>query len=169
MKRKNFFLNPDTRMAVALLAFFCLFLSCNSNDDNNNQVTEEPELVGQPGNPRFNLKFTNEENVDLDLHVITPDGTEISYLNPFGQGGELDVDCLCEDCPQGPNENIFWEAGTAPTGTYKYWIEYYDTCGNGGSTSSDYTLRVVRNGEVLETKTGTLSSGMTQQWTHNQQ
>lgn len=167
MKKTNFFVNPNTRMAFALVAFFCIFLSCNSDDDNGNSGT--PELVGQPGNPRFNLQFTNKENVDLDLHVITPDGTEISYLNPSGQGGTLDVDCLCDDCPQGPNENIYWEVGTAPTGTYKYWIEYYDTCGNEGSTSSNYTLRVLKNGEVLETKTGTLSSGQTQQWTHVQE
>lgn len=114
-------------------------------------------LVGQDGDPRFNLQFTNPENVDLDLYVKTPSGAIIYFENPTADLGNLDVDCVCDDCPKGPNENIFWKVGDAKPGTYEYWVEYYDNCGISGS-SSNFTLRVIRNGVILETKTGVLNS-----------
>lgn len=138
-------------------------ISCSSDDDSGS----EDELVGEPGNPRFNLQFTNPDNVDLDLYVRTPSGTIIYYANPSAEGGTLDVDCLCGACPQGPNENIFWENGTAPSGTYEYWVEYFGSC-SGGTPSSDFTLRVVRNSTVITTRTGTLTSGSSSVWTHDQ-
>ena len=125
------------------------FFSCEKNK------VEEP-LAGKPGNPRLNLVFTNEENVDLDLHVLTPNGKEIYYSNLSADGGELDVDCKCSTCPSGPNENVFWVEGTAPPGIYKYWVEYYNHCSISGSVSN-YTLRRLTNSKVEETFTGTLS------------
>lgn len=157
MKLKNY---------LFLFGLVAVFSSCG-NDDSGDDDTNDLNLVGQEGNPRFNLQFTNGDNVDLDLYVETPGGAVISYSNPSADGGELDVDCMCSSCPQGPNENIFWQDGTAPSGTYRYHIDYYSGCG-GGDQSSDYTLRVIKNGEVLATKTGTLSSGQTEIWTHTQ-
>ncbi|GAB3021596.1 hypothetical protein GCM10027284_46340 [Cyclobacterium sediminis] len=116
----------------------------------------EEEIVGQIGNPQFNLKFTNGDNVDLDLYVQTPNGTIINYFNTSGQGGQLDVDCLCGDCPNGPNENIYWEIGSAPSGTYKFWVEYYSSC-DITNNLSEYTLRVINNGTIVQTYTGALS------------
>ena len=113
-------------------------------------------LSGNPGNPRFNLQFTNGNNVDLDIHVRTPNNTEIYFANPSGQGGSLDVDCICGSCGTTGNENIFWTDGTAPGGTYKVWVYYYGNCGAGAS--STYTLRVMQNSTVVATYTGTLSS-----------
>ena len=95
-------------MSFALLSA----IGCNKDDDEVTPVEETPTtLVGQDGNPRFNLVFTNPENVDLDLYVKAPNGTIVYYGNPSGAGGTLDVDCLCGDCPQGPNENIFGNQG----------------------------------------------------------
>lgn len=159
MKIKNY---------LFLLGLLSLSVVVACSEDDEEDGGGNLELVGQEGNPRFNLQFTNGDNVDLDLYVETPNGVTVSYLNPNADGGELDVDCLCGSCPQGPNENIFWESGTAPEGTYKYYVKYYSDCGD-TNASSNFTLRVVRNGEVLATKTGTLSSGQSEVWTHNQQ
>lgn len=148
-------------MTLGLFTF-----SCSSDDDSGGG--DDEELVGAPGNPRFNLQFTNEENVDLDLYVKTPNGVTIYYANAAADGGTLDVDCLCGVCPQGPNENIFWENGTAPTGTYEYWVDYFGSCGS-GTPSSSFTLRVLKNSEVVATRTGTLSEGQSTVWTHNQE
>ncbi|MDR6969351.1 uncharacterized protein YfaP (DUF2135 family) [Flavobacterium arsenatis] len=153
-------------LTIAMLFLFTVTLSsCNKDDDSKGEGETTDELVGQDGNPRFNLQFTNPENVDLDLYVQTPSGAIIFYGNLSADQGTLDVDCLCEDCPQGPNENIFWENGTAPSGTYKFWVDYFGACNEDGA-SSNFTLRVVRNGVVLQTKTGTMNAeGTTQQWT----
>lgn len=158
MKKNYLLLAMFLTLAVA-------FNSCSEDDgdeDTDGDVVEE--LVGQDGNPRFNLQFTNPENVDLDLYVQTPSGEVIYYANPTADEGTLDVDCLCGVCPQGPNENIFWENGTAPSGTYKFWVDYFGSCEESGSSS--FTLRVVRNNVVLLTKTGTMSEeGTSAQWT----
>lgn len=109
------------------------------------------EFVGQDGNPRFNLKFTGD--VDFDLYVKDPEGSIISYIYTTSpSGGELDVDCVC--CEHG-SENIFWTDGSAPTGTYEYWIDFFSAC---NSSSSSYTLTVTSNGSVMDVKTGNLSS-----------
>jgi len=108
--------------------------------------------VGSEGNPRFNLTFDNEDNVDLDLHVMTPAGQEIYYRNKFDYAtlGELDVDCYCEDCPNKGNENIYWPVDKpSPKGKYKFWIEYFKAC-QGGNPSSKYTI-VVRDDVKKET------------------
>ena len=116
-----------------------------------------PDIKGTAGNPRFNLTFTNEANVDMDLHVLTPNGTELYYNNSSGDFGALDVDCKCGDCPQGPNENIYFTPGSAPTGHYKFWVEYFGAC-SGADQPSNFTLRLMRNNDVLQTYSGTLNN-----------
>lgn len=151
---------------LLVLSLLAGFAAC-SEDDDSGDGGNDLDLVGQEGNPRFNLQFSNGDNVDLDLYVETPNGVTVSYMNPNADGGELDVDCMCGSCPQGANENIFWQNGTAPSGTYKYYIDYFGDC-DGSGASSNFTLRVIQNGEILATKTGTLSSGQSQVWTHSQ-
>jgi uncharacterized protein YfaP (DUF2135 family) len=143
---------------LPLLALL-LLTSCRKKD--------EPGLVGQPGNPRFNLQFDNEENVDLDLYVTDPNGETVSWSNPIARsGGELDVDCLCGACDQGPNENIFWpEDDSSPRGTYRVWVEYFDACG-GGSPMANFTVRVLNNRQVIDTYQGTLAGGRSTVWTY---
>ena len=134
------------------------FASCKKN------ATVDPDnpgdIQGAPGNPRFNLQFNNGSRTDLDLYVQTPNGTILYFANPSGQNGNLDVDCLCGDCPNGPNENIYWTPGSAPKGNYKFWTEYYGDCDGGGSSSS-YTMRIMNNASILQTYTGTLSPAQT--------
>ncbi|MBL0013060.1 MAG: hypothetical protein IPP30_04665 [Flavobacterium sp.] len=151
---------------VMVIAVGSFLFSCSSSSSKSEPAPAP--LVGQDGNPRFNLVFTNPENVDMDLYVKTPSGAVISYNNPSADLGTLDVDCLCGGCTQGPNENIFWENGTAPNGTYEYWVNYYGDCGVVGSSSS-FTVRVIRNGAILETKTGSLNAeGDSMHWTFEQ-
>src|SRR5690606_30380118 len=150
---------------VAFMLFAAVaIIGCSkdeSSDDNGG------ELVGNPGNPRFNLQFTNAENVDLDLYVQTPDGTILYYAHPTGQGGTLDGGCMCVSCAQGTNENSDWENGTAPAGTYKHWVNYFISC-DSASLSSCYTLRFLKNNQVLAAKSGTLNGGTSDVWTHIQ-
>ncbi|MEQ9440292.1 MAG: hypothetical protein RIG62_14655 [Cyclobacteriaceae bacterium] len=153
-------------LAVVTASFF-LAASCTDDpceiDPSNCQPDDE--IVGQKGNPQFNLQFTGE--VDLDLYVEDPAGNIIFWENSYSSsGGQLDVDCECSNCPNGPNENIFWPTdGSAPQGTYRYWIEYYGSC-DFSSSSASYTVHVLENGSVVDTHTGNLSSSQTSVWTY---
>lgn len=156
---------------LTILALPFLGLACNNDDDEpEDEVNEVEQLIGNPGNPRFNLQFTNKENVDLDLYVKTPSGKIIYYQNITADNGKLDVDCLCDDCPQGANENIYWEEGTAPKGQYEFWVEYYENCGTSGSKNSDFTVRLIKNNEVKSKYTGTLTASgqQSEHWFHTQ-
>jgi len=136
---------------------------CPSNDGPD--CSGEGEFVGEDGNPRFNLQFTNGGNVDMDLYVETPNGSVIYYGNTEEQGGTLDVDCGCGSCPNGFAENVFWQNGSGPSGQYKYYVKYYGSC-SGSAQPSTYTLRVINNNNVVQTQTGTLSSGQSPVYTY---
>jgi hypothetical protein len=123
-------------------------------------VKEIVFLAGKAGNPRFNLQFSNHDNIDLDLYVRTPTGQVIYYGDHFGDGGEFDVDCKCEECLAGPSENIFWLPGTAPKGIYTAWVEVYGTC-SGGNEESTYFLHRINGDKVEATYTGTLNMFIT--------
>ena len=134
-------------------------------------------FVGSDGELRFNLTFTNEDAVDLDLHVITPAGAEIDYAaKTDATGGQLDVDCYCGNCDLGPNENVFWEyGGQAAAGDYQVSVQYYGSCtasydyyyDYSEPEPSEYTLRLMEAGAVLETYTGTLTqAGEQDDFTH---
>ena len=151
------------KYTLLLILIAGVFKYCKKHDD-------LATIKGTPGNPRFNLQFTNEQKVDLDLYVQTPNGSLIYFQKKTGQGGSLDLDCHCTNCINGPNENIYWTPGTAPAGTYKFYVKYYEKCTVSGTTgaSSDYTVRVLENDKIKDTKKGTLSNLNTQTeiWTY---
>jgi hypothetical protein len=93
-------------------------------------------------------------NADLDLHVIEPNGTEISFLNTTSStGGHLDSDVGCGFGTL--TETISW-TGTAPRGTYVTWAVFSPTA-CGGPTTASVTLTISQGNNVLVTRTGTLN------------
>ena len=58
-------------LVLLIIAMF-VFTNCSKSDDDEVVETPAAVLVGQDGNPRFNLMFTNPDNVDLDLYVKNP-------------------------------------------------------------------------------------------------
>jgi hypothetical protein len=95
---------------------------------------------------------------DLDLHVIDPTGTEISFVNPTSpSGGQLDVDDIPDPGQTGNHvENVFWPTGAAPRGTYSSFIV---NLGGFNSTSCPYTLDVFVNGIRTGGNSGILGYG----------
>jgi uncharacterized protein YfaP (DUF2135 family) len=155
-----------SKLSTSILLLIVAFtFSCKSDEP---KPDANKGLVGEKGNPRFNLVFNNETNVDLDLYVQDPLGNIIYWSVPSSpSGGELDVDCFCGSCPQGPTENIFWPVGdnTAPKGTYSYQVSYFEGC-SGAGASSNFTLKVLSGNTLIETQTGTLSSGSSPVYTY---
>jgi uncharacterized protein YfaP (DUF2135 family) len=94
---------------------------------------------------------------DLDIHVITPDGVEISYADKYDSSsqGELDHDSI-------PGleglyvENIFFPVDGGPTGTYKYFVQNYNQI---DSTADYWTLQVYWGNRLVKTRTGVVSRG----------
>ena len=74
------------------------------------------------------LRFTLGWDVDsdFDLHVVTPNGTEIFWSTPTAEGGTLDVDQCVSTCGVGQHvENVVF-IEQAPLGQYMYWAENFN-------------------------------------------
>lgn len=86
----------------------------------------EQTCVGT-GDLRVSLSWSRV--TDLDLHVVTPTGVEISYLDPWHAFGQLDVDdCVAGDCRDDDGahvENVFFEPD-APRGSYSIFVANFD-------------------------------------------
>jgi hypothetical protein len=65
--------------------------------------------------------------VDLDLHVLCPDGQQIDFNHKQGCGGELDVDMNASVAHMSPTpvEHVIWD-DQPPSGTYRVFVHYFD-------------------------------------------
>jgi hypothetical protein len=113
------------------------------------------------GTGDIQITLTWQTNDDIDLHVIDPSGFEIYYADPIApSGGSLDRDNLCMNMEIGRPENVYWPMDVAPSGEYIVKVHYYGACER--ERTVDWTVRIVRSGEV-ETFTGSLTqAGETQ-------
>jgi hypothetical protein len=124
-----------------------------ANQRNPELAQADGVINGGKGDVKVTLSWNNL--ADVDLHVIDPYNEEIYYFHKSSaSGGILDMD---NRYGYGP-ENIFWPAGGAPTGTYKVYVNFYNTGTSGASNrSSNYTVSInaFRN---TKTYTGTVTS-----------
>lgn len=89
-----------------------------------------------------------ETSIDLDLHVVDPQGNEIYYNNPTSPtGGTLDWD---NQYGASQPENVFWGANP-PSGTYMVSVVYFS-----GSAPATWSVRTVVKG-MVQTFRGTIT------------
>lgn len=135
----------DTLNTSALLAGNRVLLF-----ETDDVITERLEQVGaQFGDPQFSLAWNNRN--DLDLHVIDPLGNHIWYKQRNSPtGGELDVDANADPLrgTDRPVENIYWQPGNAPEGSYTVYVHHY--ANHGDRDPTPYTLRITMNDRVRE-------------------
>jgi hypothetical protein len=108
------------------------------------EVVMEVVQSGQ-GDVKITLSF--DRTHDLDLHVVEPNGEEISYENnASATGGFLDLDSglNCEPSPAN-SENIFWPPGGAPSGEYRVTVHNYQHCTPG---EIPFTVRIAYDSTV---------------------
>lgn len=106
----------------------------------------EIELVRSgTGDVKITLSFDRLH--DLDLHVVEPNGEEISYTNDASAtGGRLDLDAGSLCMPSAANaENIFWPPSGAPAGEYVVSVQNFQQCMPG---DIDFTVSVEYDGRV---------------------
>ncbi|MBO4242966.1 MAG: zinc-ribbon domain-containing protein [Clostridiales bacterium] len=110
----------------------------------------------QAGSGEITISMLWDTEDDLDLHVETPDGSEIYYANKIAGGGELDIDAnTSSNMMDEPVENIYFE--TLDGGLYKVSIVDYNDRSSG---TTNYIVRVTVGGES-QTFTGTIDSSGT--------
>ena len=96
------------------------------------------------------LRFTATWSIagDVDLHIVPPCGTEISYATRTACGGTLDRD---DTTGTGP-ENVFWSSGAA-AGPYLVCAVPYAI-----SSPTTVTVTVVRGASTVQTLTRTFTA-----------
>lgn len=112
----------------------------------------------QSSDVQISLMWNNYN--DLDLHVVCPSGERIHGGNKISAcGGELDVDANVRAETRKPVENVFWEEGKAPAGTYQVYVHHYKKHQKRKSKDpTKFQVIVTPGGEPLEYN-GELSSG----------
>ena len=121
--------------------------------------TCSPTDACEPGSVCFNsfcvgsgslrVSLTWAAMSDFDLHVATPAGDEISYLNPMSSGGVLDVDQCADACVGTTHvENIVFSSAP-PAGVYRVWVENFD-----GVAAAPFSIEVA--GSATSTFAGSL-------------
>jgi hypothetical protein len=100
------------------------------------------------GDVRATLTWQNTN--DVDLWVVTPDGSRIIYNDRTAQGGTLDVDAnpSCSNETTRPVENVFWATGTAPAGTYRVYANLFARCDDNPAATT-VTANVVARGQTV--------------------
>ena len=90
---------------------------------------------------------------DVDLHVFTPDDSEIYYGNRTAQGGTLDVDANSDsaNATTSPVENVYF-ANPQPG---EYWVYLYNYTDRSEGRATNYIVRITV-GDQSETYTGTI-------------
>ena len=118
--------------------------------------TVPPETTAPLGTGDVQVTLQWGGGVDLDLHVIDPEGTEISFSSRTSpSGGQLDQDAL-SDC-SGCVENIFWPPGGAPSGEYQVFVVNFT-----GDPVTSYQLDIRVGGEVIDSQSGSVGGGSPQ-------
>ena len=131
----------------------------NADDDISETWEKEVSLheVGT-GQLQVSLSFNNEK--DVDLHLIEPNGEHIYYGHRrSSNGGQLDLDSNASCSIDGiNNENITYgkdedgnEAYVEP-GTYKVYVDLWENCDS--SIATDYVVTVTYNGHVISAQSG---------------
>jgi hypothetical protein len=110
--------------------------------------------VVEVGTGELQVSISWDVDSDVDLHVIDPAGDEIYYGQTSSpSGGVLDLDSNAACSIDGVrNENITWT--TAPRGTYKVRVDYYESC---GVPASNYVVTVQKKGQAAQTFRGQLT------------
>ncbi len=112
----------------------------------------------QSSDVQISLMWNNYN--DLDLHVVCPSGERIHGGNKTSAcGGELDVDANVRAETRKPVENVFWEDGKAPAGTYQVYVHHYKKHDKRRSKDPTKFQVIVNQGSDMREYNGELSAG----------
>lgn len=134
---------------------FTIIVGILDEDGEVSQYVEFPmtlHVVGT-GQLQVSLSFDNEK--DIDLHLIEPNGDHIYYGNYMSEnGGELDLDSNAGCSIDGVNnENItYGEGAYVEPGEYTVYVDMWSNCDP--TIATNFVLTVMYEGVVIETVEG---------------
>ena len=98
------------------------------------QITKPLERIAVgTGALQVSLSFNN--NTDVDLYVVRPNGQVIYYGNTGGSDWGLDLDSNAACSIDGINqENIFFPTNLLLEGKYEVWVNLYENCNHVATT-----------------------------------
>jgi hypothetical protein len=144
----EFTLNPDLDLATVTASVAPVDADGDVGDYASVTL---PVVQSGTGDAKVTLSF--DQDTDLDLHVIEPDGTRIYWSANSPSGGELDLDSNPACDIDGVNiENIFWPIDSAPAGEYVVEVQYYEACLTG---TVNYTV-TISVGDDVQTLRGSV-------------
>lgn len=117
-----------------------------------NSIKNDPKYKGKDGDPRINLRWSGNE--DLDLYVTDPCGNQIYFSNKrftcHYKKGKLDVDANNGTIVDNPQENITWENGGAK-GSYKIRVNlFWEHRNRKYRKEVPITITIVNDGQTVE-------------------
>ncbi|HLV13580.1 MAG TPA: hypothetical protein VKY41_00235 [Xanthomarina sp.] len=125
--------------------------------DANNRVSRAiyaDLLVISVGTGALQVSLSFDNDKDVDLHLIEPNGDHIYYNNETStNGGFLDLDSnpACE-IDGVNNENIYYpDDATIEVGTYYVYVDMYENCNP--SVATNFVVSVILNGVEIPTST----------------
>ncbi|MCP5094029.1 MAG: twin-arginine translocation signal domain-containing protein [Chloroflexi bacterium] len=88
------------------------------------------------------------EEVDIDLHIVEPDGTRVYFGNRVGPTARLDIDNICGIGP----ENASVAANSAAAGIYRVQVVYYL-----GTPTTTATIQIKTLADTPQEQTATFT------------
>jgi hypothetical protein len=109
------------------------------------QLLPVAPLVVGTGNLQVSISW--DQATDVDLHLTTPGGQTINWLNDTVGNGMLDLDSNAICAIDGVNnENITFSDGQPAAGQYRVEVDYFSECGI--VTPTSYVVTVRDNGQT---------------------
>jgi subtilisin family serine protease len=112
---------------------------------------EEVDCTPVPSSGDVQVLLSWNNYNDLDLICTDPFGKSVFFRNRIvPSGGQLEIDMNVEyPDTKTPIENIFWQPGTAPNGTYNVYLLYYKNH-QPNLNETPYSIKVKYSGKMEE-------------------
>ena len=135
------------------LYFICESGELDISDGPTDGIQDERTRQGA-GNGEITISLMWDSEDDLDMHIFTPDGSELWWGNPNAEGGTFDIDANREgNIKENPLENAYFATPTSG----EYWIYVYNYEDRTPGSSTNWTVRI-QVGDEEQIYSGTITS-----------
>ncbi len=133
--------------------FICEWGDYDTTGSNPGGIQDERARQGA-GDGKITISLMWDSKDDLDLHIFTPNGSELWWGNPNAQGGVFDIDANREgNIKQNPLENAYFASPVSG----EYWVYVYNYEDRTPGQSTNWIVRV-QVGDEEQIYSGTITN-----------